>query len=85
MRAGIAFMMTSPQSTMKKCTESWYTMKTIHGTALCCTTEKIYQQTGVMRNVHALMQNDAVWMMLWATTHKVMVYNTMTLTMAVLE
>ena len=42
-------------------------------------------QIGVMCNVHALMQNDAVWIMLWVTTHKVIVYDTTTLTMAVLE
>ena len=35
-------------------------------------------QTEVMHNVHALTQNDAVRMMLWVTTHKVMVYDTMT-------
>ena len=42
-------------------------------------------QIGVMRNVLALMQNGAVWMILWVTTYNVMVCVTMTLPMAVLK
>ena len=42
-------------------------------------------QTGIMRNVPTLMQNDMVRMMLWVTTHKVTVCVTMTLKMAVLS
>ena len=42
-------------------------------------------QTGIMRNVPTLTQNDMVRMMLWVTSHKVTVCITMTLTVAVLS
>ena len=42
-------------------------------------------QVEVMRNVHALKQNNTIQIILWVNTHKVMVCFTITLTAAVLE
>ena len=87
MRAGTAFMTTLlSKHEQRSILNSGYSVKTVQGTAVCCTTEKTCtSQTGVIRNVHTRMQKATVRMMLWATTHKVMVCFTMTMTMAVLE
>ena len=62
--------MTSHQSTTKKFTESWYTVKTVHGTALCWTTEKMYQpdwKSCIMcTHLHKMMQYG--WCCGWLPT-----------------
>ena len=42
-------------------------------------------QIGVMHNIHTLMQNGIVQMILWVTTLKVTLCVTTTLTMAVMK